>query len=78
MTHFCFVLLTLLFSLSGPAVGADSDFGRSSHAARGPVIIGENMARVDAYAIRVAAEREKRRGIVTSFQSLPVLKEMSR
>jgi hypothetical protein len=44
------VLLTLFFSLSGPAMGGCSDFGRSSIAAntagRGPVIVGETMSRV--------------------------------
>jgi hypothetical protein len=34
MTRLICVLLTLLFSLSGPALGGYSDFGRSSNAAR--------------------------------------------
>jgi hypothetical protein len=50
MTRLLCVLLTLLFSLSGPAMGKYSDFGRSSLAAntagRGPVIVGETMSRV--------------------------------
>jgi len=33
MTRLFCVLLTLLFSLSGPAMGENSDFGRSSNAA---------------------------------------------
>ena len=37
MTRLLCVLLTLLFSLSGPAMGANGDFGRSSLAARGGV-----------------------------------------
>jgi len=35
MTRLFLMLLTLLFSLSGPAVGEYSDFGRSSFAAKG-------------------------------------------
>jgi hypothetical protein len=35
MTRLICVLLTLLFSLSGPAMGEYSDFGQSSNAARG-------------------------------------------
>lgn len=50
MTRLICVLLTLLFSLSGPALGANSDFGCWSNAAntagRGPVIVGETMSRV--------------------------------
>ena len=35
MNHILICLLTLLFSLSGPAMGEYSDFGQSSNAARG-------------------------------------------
>jgi len=40
MTRLILLLLTLLFSLSGPAMGGDGDFGRSSFAAKG----GEGLA----------------------------------
>jgi len=37
MTRLFCILLTLLFSLSGPAMGANSDFGHSPLAAKGPL-----------------------------------------
>ena len=38
-------------------MGANGDFGQSSLAAKGaPVVIGENMARVEGYASRIGAE----------------------
>ena len=50
MNQLLVCLLTLLFSLSSPAMGEYSDFGRWSIAAntagRGPVIVGETMSRV--------------------------------
>jgi len=50
MTRLFYMLLVLLYSLSGPAMGEYSDFGRWSNAAnaagRGPVIVGETMSRV--------------------------------
>lgn len=36
MTRLLIALLTLLFSLSGPAIGANTDFGQSSNAAKTP------------------------------------------
>lgn len=39
MTRLLCVLLTLLFSLSGPAMGENSDFGRSSFAANSEVSV---------------------------------------
>jgi len=56
MTRLIWLLLTLLFSLSSPVMGVNSDFGRSTFAAKGPVIIGENMNRVNAYAGKVGGE----------------------
>jgi len=38
MTHLLLLLLTLFFSLSGPAMGEYNDFGRSSLAAKTPAI----------------------------------------
>jgi hypothetical protein len=62
MTRLLCMLLTLLFSLSGSAMGGYSDFGRSSLAAKtlptpGPVIVGETMARVEAAAARIPGSK---------------------
>jgi len=38
MTRLFYVLLTLLFSLSDPALGESGDFGRSSFAAKGTAV----------------------------------------
>lgn len=40
------MLLTLLFSLSGPATGENSDFGRWSNAAKGGVGVVDDAARL--------------------------------
>ena len=49
------VLLTLFFSLSGPAMGVNGDFGRSSLAAK-TTVLGENMAqRVIPFAEQTGA-----------------------
>ena len=39
MTRLLLLLLTLLFSLSGPAIGGFSDFGRWSNAAKTPLAL---------------------------------------
>jgi len=44
MNHILICLLTLLFSLSGPAMGEYSDFWQSSNAARGTARGGESAA----------------------------------
>jgi len=44
MNHILICLLTLLFSLSGPAMGGYSEFGRSSLAARGAALDGAAFA----------------------------------
>ena len=50
-------LLTLLFSISGPAMDRNTGSCHSSIAAKSaPVIIGENMNRVNAYASKVGGE----------------------
>ncbi len=57
MNRLLVCLLTLLLSLSGSVVGEHSDFWRSSFAAnKAPVIIGENMSRVNSYAGKVGGE----------------------
>jgi len=52
MTRQFLLLLTLLFSLSGPAMGEYSDFGRSSNAARGTDIIKSPTSLTGNYRAR--------------------------
>ena len=60
MNHLFYSLLTLLFSLSGPAMGSYSDFWQCSNAAKKPpIIIGENMNRVKEYADQVGGHAYK-------------------
>jgi len=55
MTRLLLLLLTLLFSLSGPAMGKHSDFEHSSFAAK-TTVLGENMAqRVIPFAEQTGA-----------------------
>jgi len=57
MSRLLCVLLTLLFSLSGPAMGANSGFADSSLAAKGPVVNGETMARVEQAAAKIPGSK---------------------
>jgi len=50
MTRLFLMLLTLLFSLSGPAMGEYSDFGRSSLAAKTlPNVTEKGLARIESH-----------------------------
>ena len=52
MNQLLLCLLTLLFSLSGPAMGEYSDFGRWSIAAKGTEVVQRAMSRGELEAIQ--------------------------
>lgn len=66
MTQLIFVLLTLLISLSGPAMGENGGFCRSSFAAKGVEIVAQNGTKITGFTEhginRVIGDAAKRAG----------------
>jgi len=67
MTRLFLLLLTLLFSLSGPAMGEYSDFERSSLAAKTIEIVAQNGTKITGFTKhgidRVVGDGAKRAGV---------------
>ena len=67
MTKQLLLLLTLLFSLSGPAMGEYSDFERSSLAAKTIEIVAQNGTKITGFTKhgidRVVGDGAKRAGV---------------
>jgi hypothetical protein len=77
MTHRLFCLLTLLFSLSGPAMGTTGDFGPCSLAAKGGAFLDDGLMRTKHLnsfsADEVIAAMDKHSDLISQLRNGPVV-----